>query len=450
MLLPLATLIDEKPDLVGNPTEILQNWTNLSHEDRFTLFKTLSREDQTEIFTLLGAEDQSDLFAEFRPEEKKWWVRVMDPDDLADLIQILDEEERPEILRYLDPLTRTEVVALLAYREDEAGGLMNTRYARLRPEMTVDQALKYLRMTTISQAETIYYSYILDQKGHLLGVVSLRELFKARSDRQVTEVMTGGDDLVTVQDNMDQEKVGELFEYTGLSYLPVIDSEGVMKGLVTVDDIVDVVNEEATEDIQKLGGMEALDLPYFKTSFLTLVRKRAGWLMILFLGEMFTATAMGKYEEEIARAVVLALFIPMIISSGGNSGSQASTLVIRAMTLGEIALKDWPKVFWRELASGLMLGILLGLVGLLRIVFWPSSMATYGEHYVLVGATVGVTLVGIVLWGSLSGSMLPFALKRLGFDPASASAPFVATLVDVTGLVIYFSVAKLLLSGTLL
>jgi magnesium transporter len=249
---------------------------------------------------------------------------------------------------------------------------------------------------------------------------------------------------------MDQEAVSQIFAHHDLIALPVVDAEGRMKGIVTVDDIVDVVQEEATEDIQKLGGMEALDGPYLQTGFAHMVRKRAGWLSALFLGEMLTATAMGYYEEEIERAVVLALFIPLIISSGGNSGSQASTLVIRAMALGEVRLRDWWRVIRREIAAGLVLGTILGMIGLTRILLWPSRAQVYGEHYALVGLTVAASLIGVVLFGTIAGSMLPFLLRRLGFDPASASAPFVATLVDVTGLIIYFTVASFILYGVLL
>ena len=232
--------------------------------------------------------------------------------------------------------------------------------------------------------------------------------------------------------------------------MPVVDADDRMKGIVTIDDIVDVVQEEATEDVQKYGGMEALDTPYLQTPFFSMIEKRAGWLSILFIGEMFTASAMGHFEHEIARAVVLALFVPLIISSGGNSGSQASTLVIRAMALGEVKLRDWWRIIQHELAAGLVLGLILGTIGFLRILAWEGLFNTYGEHYMLIAFTVALSLVGVVTWGTLSGSMLPFILRKLGFDPASASAPFVATLVDVSGLIIYFSVADLLLSGTLL
>jgi magnesium transporter len=278
--------------------------------------------------------------------------------------------------------------------------------------------------------------------------VSFRQLFEAPGSMKVRDLMQT--EVVTVSEQMDQEDVGLLFARHSLLAIPVVDADGHMKGVVTVDDIVDVVQEEATEDIQKIGGMEALDEPYLDIGLFRMIRKRAGWLSALFISETLTATAMGYYEHEIARAVVLALFIPLIISSGGNSGSQASTLVVRAMALGEVRLRDWWRVMRREFAAGLALGSILGLIGLLRILLWPTRAALYGEHYVLVAITVACSLVGVVLWGTISGSMLPLIMRRLGFDPASASAPFVATLVDVTGLVIYFTLASVILHGTLL
>jgi magnesium transporter len=314
--------------------------------------------------------------------------------------------------------------------------------------MVVDEAISYLRKQTRDRVETMYYVYVLDSEQRLCGVVSFRDLFAAQGVRLVSDIMHT--DLVTAHEQMDQEAVSRLFSQHSLVAIPVIDDGGRLKGIVTVDDIVDVVHEEATEDIQKFGGMEALDEPYLQISMLRMVKKRAGWLSALFLGEMLTATALSFFEGEIARTVVLTLFIPLIISSGGNSGSQASTLVIRAMTLGEVRLQDLWRVIRRELAAGLSLGSLLGLIGFTRVMVWGGLHNAYGPHYVLVALTIAFSLLGVVLFGTLAGSTLPFLLRRLGFDPASASAPFVATLVDVTGLVIYFTVASVILKGTLL
>jgi magnesium transporter len=318
----------------------------------------------------------------------------------------------------------------------------------LRPDTTVEQAIRYLQRQAKEKLETIYYAYVLDQEQRLRGVVSFRDLFAAPGDKPIADIMHT--QVVSVPDTMDQESVARVMASHDLNALPVVSPGGRMEGIVTVDDIVDVVQREATEDIHKLGGMEALSAPYFQTRLALMVRKRAGWLSALFLGEMLTASAMGYFEAEIARAVVLALFVPLIISSGGNSGSQASTLIIRAMALGEVSLKDWFLIVRRELATGLALGIILAAIGFIRITAWQRLFHTYGSYYPQVAATVAVSLVGVVMWGTLAGAMLPFVIRKLGFDPASASAPFVATLVDVSGLIIYFSVAQAMLQGTLL
>nr|BDT27665.1 magnesium transporter [Bacteriovorax sp. HI3] len=427
---------------------LLDNWQTLTHAQREEVFGMLGRIDQEELFINLSSDYQAEIFEQIPHGEKRSWIRLLAPDDIADLIQNLGEETQAEALRYLDYATLVEVKALLAYAEDEAGGLMNSRFARLRPEMTVEEAIRYLRAQSKSQIETIYYAYVLDRTQMLLGVISLRELFLAKAGSTVQENMNT--DLVTVLQDEDQESISKTFSNHNFLAIPVVDENNVMKGIITVDDVVEVIEEEATEDIHKIGGMEALGEPYLDISLPNMIKKRAGWLMALFVGEMFTATAMSHYEHDIAKAVVLALFIPLVISSGGNSGSQATTLIIRAMALGEVRLKDWWRVFSRELISGLSLGVILGLIGLLRILLWPGKETLYGEHYILVALSVSFSLVGIVLWGTLAGSMLPFFLRRIGLDPATSSAPFVATLVDVTGLVIYFTVASLFLKGILL
>jgi magnesium transporter len=314
--------------------------------------------------------------------------------------------------------------------------------------MTVDEAISYLRRDARHREKTVYYVYVVDTDERLLGVVSFRDLIVAPGDKLVKDVMLT--EVISAPEDLDQEALSKLFMRHHLLMMPIVDDEGRIKGVVNVNDIVDVVQEEATEDIQKIGGVAALGGPYLQVPLLRMIRNRAGWLAALFLGEMLTATAMGYFEDEIARAVVLALFVPLIISSGGNSGSQATTLVIRAMALGELRIRDWWRVIRREVATGLGLGLILATIGLVRILLWQGLFHAYGEHYFLVALTVAVSLVGVVLWGSVAGSILPFILRGLGFDPASASAPFVATLVDVTGLIIYFTVAVLVLSGTLL
>jgi len=429
-------------------SELQELWSSLAPEARLEAFKTLSRAEAEDFFWNLSAPDQVELLLALPAVERRGWMRLLAPDDAADAVQAAPEEERDGLLALLDDSARKEVTALLAYAEDQAGGLMSPRFARVRPDMTADEAISYLHKQARERVETIYYVYILDAQQRLVGVVSFRQLFEAPGSMKVRDLMQT--EVVTVSEQMDQEDVGLLFARHSLLAIPVVDADGHMKGVVTVDDIVDVVQEEATEDIQKIGGMEALDEPYLDIGLFRMIRKRAGWLSALFMSETLTATAMGYYEHEIARAVVLALFIPLIISSGGNSGSQASTLVVRAMALGEVRLRDWWRVMRREFAAGLALGSILGLIGLLRILLWPTRAALYGEHYVLVAITVACSLVGVVLWGTISGSMLPLIMRRLGFDPASASAPFVATLVDVTGLVIYFTMASVILHGTLL
>jgi len=420
----------------------------IAHEDRVVGFRVLPRLEGEDFFLALSARDQSELLLALPAAEQRSWMRLLPPDDAADVIQAAPPEEKERLLTLLDAPSRKEVGALLAYAEDEAGGLMNPHYARLRPDATTDEAISYLRRQARDRAETIYYVYVLDEQQRLLGVVSFRELFAAPPDKRVQDIMHT--DVVTLREDQDQESVSQMFTRDGYLALPVVDAENRIKGIVTVDDVVDVVQEEATEDIQKLGGSEALDEPYLSIGIAKMIRKRGVWLAALFIGEMLTATAMGYFQDEIARAVVLALFVPLIISSGGNSGSQATTLVIRAMALGEVGLRDWWRVIRRELISGLGLGILLATIGLARILIWQGLFHTYGAHYGLVAITVSVSLVGVVLWGTVAGSMLPFVLRALGLDPASASAPFVATLVDVSGLVIYFTVAIVVMRGTLL
>jgi magnesium transporter len=348
----------------------------------------------------------------------------------------------------LDPQTKREVTALLAYAEDAAGGLISSRFVRLRPDISVDEAISYIRIQAKTHVETIYYAYVLDSDQKLLGVVSFRELFSAAPNKKIEEIMHT--DVVKVPVEMDQEQIGRIFSKQDLMAVPVVDDMGIMKGIVTFDDVATAIQEEATEDMHKIGAVETLDAPYLSISMFEMVKKRGGWLLVLFFGQMFTATAMAFFEDELAKAFVLSMFIPLIISSGGNSGSQASTLIIRAIALSEIRLRDWWRVLARELATGLILGLILGGIGFLRIILWPNKEALYTSHYTLVATTVCFSVAGVVLWGTISGSMLPFFLKKMGFDPASASAPAVATIVDVTGLIIYFSFASLFLSGALL
>ena len=430
------------------PSELYEAWPILSTEERVEGFEVLERKHADDFFLQLNARDRAELILGLPAGERRLWMRLLAPDDAADLIQEAPAEEREGLLALLDDATRREVKGLLDYAEDDAGGLMNTRYSRLRADMTVDEAISYLRRDARAREKTVYYAYVVDVEERLLGVVSFRDLIVASGEKLVREVMRT--EVISAPEDLDQEALSQLFMRHHLMMVPVVDAQGRIKGIVSVDDIVDVVQEEATEDIQKLGGVETLEGPYLQVPLLRMIQKRAGWLAALFLGEMLTATAMGQFQTEIARAVVLALFVPLIISSGGNSGSQATTLVIRAMALGEVRLRDCWRVMHREFITGLGLGAILACIGLIRILTWQGLFNAYGEHYLLIAMTVALSLVGVVLWGSLIGSILPFILRGLGFDPASASAPFVATLVDVTGLVIYFTVAATILRGTLL
>jgi magnesium transporter len=333
------------------------------------------------------------------------------------------------------------------YPEDEAAGLMHSGFVRISEEMTVEEAIATIRRQA-ENVEMIYYAYVLDDERHLQGVMSFRELVSADRSKKVRDTMRK--DYVFVPEDEDKEVVAQIVAKHRLLAVPVLDMNRHMLGIVSSADLAGVVQQAASEDILKIGGMEALEGPYMDVTFLQMIKKRAGWLAVLFLGEMLTATAMGYFSDEISRAVVLALFIPLIISSGGNSGSQATTLVIRAMALGEIRLRDWFRVIRRELMAGLALGAILGMIGITRIFLWHLLRGTYGEHYGIIALTIGCSLIGVVMFGTLAGSMLPFILRRCGLDPASASAPFVATLVDVTGLIIYFSVASVVLRGVML
>jgi magnesium transporter len=433
---------------VFTSAELYESWPVLSIDERVEGFEFLQREQADDFFAQLSAKDRVQLILALPGGERRLWMRRLAPDDAADLIQEAPPAARENLLALLDDTTQREVKGLLDYAEDEAGGLMNTRYCRLRADMTVGEAISYLRRDARAREKTVYYAYVLDSEERLLGVVTFRDLIVSPGEKLIKDVMRT--EVISAPEDLDQEALSKLFMRHHLLMIPIVDAAGRIKGVVNVNDIVDVLQEEATEDIQKIGAVATLEEPYLQVPLLVMIRKRAGWLAALFLGEMLTATAMGQFEAEIARAVVLALFVPLIISSGGNSGSQATTLVIRAMALGEVKLRDWWRVIRRELVTGLGLGLILASIGLVRILLWQGLFNAYGDHYLLVALTVALSLVGVVLWGSIAGSILPFILRGLGFDPASASAPFVATLVDVTGLVIYFSVATIVLRGTLL
>ena len=429
------------------PPDLARLISELETEEQVIVFRILPRKLATEVFEYLELETQEHLLKSMAQTDVARILNDMAPDDRTELLEELPAAVTKQLLALLTPSERTVAVSLLGYPEGSIGRLMTPDYVRVKKEWTVQHALDHIRRHG-RDSETLSTIYVVDERGALIDDVRIREFLLAEPESPISDLMD--ERFVALKATDDQETAVAVFRAEDRSALPVTDSTGVLIGIVTFDDVLDVAEEEATEDIQKFGGTEALEEPYMQTAFSNMIRKRAGWLVLLFLGEMLTATAMGYFEDEIQRAVVLALFVPLIISSGGNSGSQAATLVIRALALGEVTLSDWWRVMRREILSGLALGSILGLIGFLRIELWSQFSDFYGPHSMLVGLTVGFTLVGIVLWGTLAGSMLPFALRRLGFDPATSSAPFIATLVDVTGLVIYFTVAALLLRGTLL
>ncbi|QYO65967.1 magnesium transporter [Leptolyngbya sp. 7M] len=417
-------------------------------EDRALLFRVLPREIATETFEYLPHRDQKELTESLANEEVALILESMADDDRTRFFEELPSGVAQRLLLLLSESERRKATLLLGYPEDSVGRLMTPHYVMVRPHWTVQQALEHIRKFG-KDSETLTMVYVVNERGVLIDDIRMRLFLLASPETRVTDLMNNR--FVALKATDSQEDAVSVFREADLPALPVTDADGALIGVVTADDILDIAEQEATEDIQKFGGLEALELPYVETPFLSLIKKRAGWLVILFIGEMLTASAMGYFEHEIAQAVVLALFVPLIISSGGNSGSQAATLVIRAMALKEISLRDWFWVIRREIFSGLSLGIILGSIGYLRITLWQKlGFFNYSEHWPLVALTIFLSLVAIVMWGTVSGSMIPFVMRRVGLDPATSSAPFVATLVDVTGIVIYFSIAAIVLRGTLL
>jgi len=452
----ILELLEESPGDVAaeteelHPADLAAVAEQIPHDRVRALLSALPKERAADVLEYLDEELRAEFLEEIPTEQAAALVSQMTPDDRTDVLEEIDEAVAEEVVSELPAEARAETERLLQFEPDTAGGLMTTEFVSVSADVQVDEALEQVRALARSgRREATYNLYATDRDGRLAGVLSLRELLAAPPGAKISDV--AWTDVVSVSPQADRQEVARTTANYDLIAVPVVSESGHIMGVVTVDDVIDVMEEVQTEDIQKLGGMEALDEPYTSIGFWAMIRKRGGWLTALFLGEMLTATAMGHFEGEIAHAVVLALFVPLIISSGGNSGSQATSLIIRALALREIHVEDWWKIALRELPSGLALGSLLGLVGVTRILLWQfTGWYDYGPHYRLVAATVGIALVGVVTFGTLAGSMLPFLLKRLGFDPASASAPFVATLVDVTGLVIYFTVALLILRGTLL
>lgn len=429
------------------PGEVASIIEGLADTEQAVLFRVLPHRQATEVFEFLPQNVRVNLLESLASEQVATLLNDMAPDDRTSFLEELPGNVVRELLELISPQARQVAQTLLNYPVNSVGRLMTPNFISVKSDWTIQEVLEHIRLHG-KASETLNVVYVTDDRGHLIDDIRITDILVAASAQTVQNLMDNRFVSLNVLDQ--QEDTVAIFRANDRYALPVIDSEDFLLGIVTLDDVLAVVEAEDTEDIQKFGGQEALDVPYNKTPLLTMVQKRAGWLIVLFVSEMLTATAMGYFEDEIAKAVVLALFVPLIISSGGNSGSQAATLIIRAMALKEIQLSDWWKVMQRELLSGLLLGIILGIIGFFRIYLWTLFSPIYGPHWFLVALTVAFSLVGVVLWGTLSGSMLPIALKRLGFDPATSSAPFVATLVDVTGLVIYFSIAFWLMQGKLL
>lgn len=429
------------------PADIADLVGGLDGAQAAVVFRLLPRDLAADTFSHLDGEQQQALIDQLSTERVAALINELDPDDRTALLEELPAEVAQRLIALLNPSERRLTQTILGYPEESVGRLMTPDYVRIKPEWTIGRALDHIRKYG-RDAETINVIYVVDDSGKLVDDLRIGEILLADPHQTVESILDRS--VVALRADEDREEAVRLMQRYDRVALPVVDSRGILVGIVTADDVADVAEAEATEDIHKMSGMGALDMPYMESSFGHMIRKRGGWLALLFFGEMFTATAMGYFEDEIARAVVLALFIPLIISSGGNSGSQASSLIIRAMAVGEVRLSHWWKVLARELFAGVVLGALLGIIAVCRIALWPGRNTIYGEHYLLIAITVATSLVGVVTFGTLTGSMLPFLLRAMRMDPATASAPLVATLVDVTGVVIYFTVALLILSGTLL
>lgn len=438
--------LSELKDVLSDwtPTDIGELLAELPENEQAIIFRLLPHDLAADTFEYLDFETQMELLKAMGKEEVASILNEMSPDDRTALLEELPSSAARQMITLLTAEERKIARTLLGYPEDSVGRLMTPDYINVKPDWTIRETLDYIRENG-KDSETLNIIYVTDNKGKLLDDLRIRDIILSPLDKKIFDLMD--ENFIALNVNDDQEKAVDIFKKYDRIAIPVVDSAGVLIGIVTVDDVLDVAEEEATEDIHKIGGLEALGEPYITIPFFEMVKKRAGWLVILFVGEMLTATAMGFFENAISKAVILTLFLPLIISSGGNSGSQAATLVIRAMALGEIKLKDWWRVMKREIMSGFLLGCILGVVGMIRIILWSAFSDIYGPHWILIGFTVSISLIGVVLWGTLSGSMLPFILRKFGADPATSSAPFVATLVDVIGIIIYFGVAIFLLTG---
>jgi magnesium transporter len=450
----IKSLIDERK--LSTLKEILSDWTptdiaellnELNENEQVIIFRLLPPDLATDTFEYMDFDSQMGLLKAMGKEEVASILNEMSPDDRTALLEELPGAAARQLISLLSAGERRIALTLLGYPENSVGRLMTPNYISVKPDWTIDKTLEEIRQKG-KDSETLNIIYVIDKRGKLIDDVKIRDILLAELDTEISDLMD--ENYIALNVNDDQETAVNIFKKYDRVALPVVDHTGLLIGIVTVDDVLDVAEEEATEDIQKIGAVQALEEPYSTVPLFTMIKKRAFWLGILFIGEMFTTTTMAFFEDEISRAIILTLFIPLIISSGGNSGAQAATLVIRALALGEVTLKDWWSVMRREILSGLALGGVLAVIGFGRIFLWEIMGYDYGTHWILMAFTVSFSLIGVVLWGTLTGSMLPFVLKKVGLDPATSSAPLVATLVDVTGIVIYFSFALFFLSGTLL
>jgi magnesium transporter len=437
-----------KGEKMMQPSEVAKIFLNLPAPSAIKAFQGFPEKNRILLFPYLDNLVQKEIVKELPKNDVSKVLNSISSDDLLIFLSNLKGVELSEAVEYLNEENKKEAHSLLGYPKESVARLINTEFATIKKEMTIQQAMEHLRKHH-QDSETANVVYVVDDEGKLIDDIPIRRLVLSEPGKTIEDIMDGFYVKLNIDDSKDTAI--DVFKQYDRAALPVTNEHNVLLGVITADDVFDVEEEKSTREMQRFGGVESLDYPYVKTPFFSLIRKRAGWLIVLFLGEMMTATAMGYFDKEISKAVVLALFVPLIISSGGNSGSQAATLIIRAMALKELSLRDWWYVMRREILSGLTLGIILGTIGFLRITAWENlHWYEYGPHWLLLALTIFFSLIGIVMWGTLSGSMIPIILKRFKVDPATASAPFVATLVDVTGLVIYFTIAAVILKGTLL
>ena len=438
----MANIIDK------HPADIAEQFTNLNKKDRNLSFLMLSGDKKAEVFPYFSNDIQQDILKSLGDEELSEVLNKLDPDDRTKIFENFPDQLIKNLISFLNDKEKETALNLIGYKKDSIARLMTPHYIQVKKTWTVSQVISHIKKYG-KTAETLNYVYVIDQKNKLIDDLKIGQLLMAEQTDTMEKLMDN--EYVAITTTTPMVESFEIFEKYGRSALPIITENGILVGIVTIDDVLDKIKVKDTEAIQKFGGVDGLDISYTSTPLLTLVKKRAVWLILLFLGEMLTASAMGYFDGEIEKAVVLALFVPLIISSGGNSGSQAASLIIRAMALKELKLKDWWYVMKKEVLSGMLLGGILGIIGFLRILVWQEmGLYNYGEYWFYIASSVSVSLVFIVLWGTLSGSLIPFLLRKIGLDPATASAPFVATLVDVTGLIIYFSISALFLSGKLL